>query len=170
MSWEEFIWQSVKSFHHRGNMLSISLGHTFCCRRLYLLSSKEYKSRLGQMWNKCILHMSILDVSTGVKLWFDVIVLLQGRSDGVLTNDRLKEGIGVSCLDQKSWGFHLRRGILECVGNVPPHERLRQRTKSWGCKDNNLLFSPVSHHPLCLLQIFLQMDINLHSGTPFKPS
>lgn len=46
--------------------------------------------------------MSILDVSTGVKLWFDVIVLLQGRSDGVLTNDRLKAGTGVSCLDQKS--------------------------------------------------------------------
>lgn len=45
------------------------------------------------MWNKCILHMSILDVSTGVKLWFDVTVLLQGSTDSVLTNDWLKQAL-----------------------------------------------------------------------------
>lgn len=172
MSYKEFIWQSEKSFHQRGNMLSISLECTLCCRRLYLLSGEEYKSRLGQIWNKCILHMSVLDVSTGVKPWFDVIVLLQGRSDSGLTNDRMKPGSGVSqgwsWLAQKAWGSHFRRVILGCAGNVPPHERLRQRTKSRGCKDNNLLFSPVSHHPLHVLQIFLQVAIHLLSGTPLN--
>lgn len=164
----------MKSFHRRGNMLIIGLECTLCCRRLSLLSSEEYKSRMGQMWNKCILHMSVLDVSTGVKPWFDVIVLLQGRSDSVLTNGRLEAGTGVSqgwsCLAQKAWGSHFRRVILERAGNILPHETLRRRTKSWGCRANNLLFPPESHHPLCALRIFLQMAINLHSGTPFKPS
>lgn len=35
-------------------------------------------------------------MSTGVKLWFDVIMLLQARSDSVLNSDRLKAGTGVS--------------------------------------------------------------------------
>lgn len=141
-------------------MLSISLECTLCCRRLYLLSSEEYKSRLGQMWNKCILHMSVLDVPTGVKPWFDMIMLLQGRSDSLLTNDRLKAGTGVSqgssCLAQKAWGSHFTRVILEHAGNILPHERLRQKTKSWSWKDNNLLFSPVSHYPffVCAADFF----------------
>ena len=32
-------------------------------------------------------------MSTGVKLWFDVIMLLQGISDSVLTNDWLKQAL-----------------------------------------------------------------------------
>lgn len=78
--------------------------------------------------------MSVLDVSTGVKLWSDVIMLLQGRFDSLLTNDRLKAGTGVSqdssCLAQKARGSHFRRVILEHAGNILPHERLRWRTKS----------------------------------------
>lgn len=37
--------------------------------------------------------MSLLDVSTGVKLWFDVIVLLHGSSHNALTNDGLKQAL-----------------------------------------------------------------------------
>ena len=36
-------------------------------------------------------HVCLLDVSTGMKLWFDVTVLLLGSSDRALTNDQLKQ-------------------------------------------------------------------------------
>lgn len=61
-----------------------------------MLSSEEYKSRLADLFHICILHMRVLDVSRGVNPCFDVIVLLQGRSDNMLTNGRLEAGMGVS--------------------------------------------------------------------------